>query len=183
MIGTVRDTELNDDLDAIVGRLRRERRVERISVGGLDPTTWRALLAARSTTSTPTICSRRRRAIPFMSRNSFATSTRVVAVDRDAIPDSVRDTIARRLLRFPDEVRRLLGIASVCGADFRLPTLARAADADVEVVDDLLDAAVHAGVIAEHPTNIGTYAFSHTLIQTVLRDGLARLGKLACIDA
>jgi len=60
----------------------------------------------------------------------------------------------------------------VCGAEFRLQTLARAAEAPVEEVDDALVLAARAGVVAEHPSSVGTYGFSHALIQTVLRDGL-----------
>jgi len=173
VIATVRDTEPNEELASLTADLHRERRVKRITLAGLDPADVARLVAARST---------KLRADDVFAKtegNPFYVEELVRHLDEsgdsngaDPVPDSVRDTIARRLLRLPDETRRVLGIAAVCGAEFRLPTLAIAADTDVELVDDLLAIAVRAGVITEHPSRVGTYDFSHALIQTVLRDGL-----------
>jgi hypothetical protein len=101
-------------------------------------------------------------------------------LDMAAVPASVRDTIARRLLRLPDEARRLLGVAAVAGAEFRLDTLAIAGGVSVDEADDALAPAVQAGVVHERTANVGSYAFSHALIQRVLRDGLgaARLARV-----
>ena len=173
VVATVRDTEPNEDLASLTADLYREHRVERIALTGLDPDDVGLLVAARSTGAREDDVFAKTEGNPFYveelvrhldeSGGSFGT---------DSVPDSVRDTIARRLLRLPDEARRLLGIAAVSGAEFQLPTLARAADADVDAVDDALEFAVRARVVAEHPNRVGTYGFSHALIQTVLRDGL-----------
>jgi predicted ATPase len=173
VVATVRDTEPNEDLAMLTADLRRERRVERVSLGGLDSDDVVRLVAARSADAHADDMFAKTEGNPFyveeLVRHLDESGGRL---DGDAVPESVRDTIARRLLRLPDESRRLLGIAAVCGAEFRLATLARAAEVAVDVVDDTLELATRTGVIAEHPANVGEYNFSHALIQTVLRDGL-----------
>ncbi|MDZ4825660.1 MAG: BTAD domain-containing putative transcriptional regulator [Actinomycetota bacterium] len=173
VIATVRDTEPNTDLDALIADLRRERRLERIGLRGLDAGDVDRLARARGADVESDQLYAMTEGNPFYVEELLrhvAESGGVLT--QDAVPDSVRDTIARRLLRLPDPVRRLLGIASVAGLHFDLDIVAEAAGASVDDADDALSLAAQVGVAAELPGTVGAYAFSHALIRTVLRDGL-----------
>ena len=172
-VATVRATEPNDELTKLIADLRGERRVERIVVGGLDADDVTRLVAARSVDAHANDMFVKTQGNPFYVEELVRHLDESGGVlDDDAVPDSVRDTIARRLLRLPDEARRLLGIAAVCGAEFRNVTIARAADVGIDAVDDTMELATRSGVVEERPASVGEYGFSHALIQTVLRDGL-----------
>ena len=169
----MRATEPNDELTKLIADLQGERRVERIVVGGLDADDVARLVAARSVDAHANDMFTKTEGNPFYVEELVRHLDESGGVlDDDSVPDSVRDTIARRLLRLPDEARRLLGIAAVCGAEFRNATIARAADVGIDAVDDTMELAMRSGVVEERPASVGEYGFSHTLIQTVLHDGL-----------
>jgi len=173
VIATVRDTEPNADLAAFVTDMERERRVQRIRLAGLDRDDVSRLVAARSSEARSDDMFVKTEGNPFYVEELVRHLDETGGVlDREAVPDSVRDTIARRLLRLPDDSRRLLGIAAVAGAEFRLDVVAEVAGAAIDATDDGLGAGLRAGVIDEDTGNAGQYRFSHALIQTVLRDGL-----------
>jgi tetratricopeptide (TPR) repeat protein len=173
VVATARDTEPNDELEALAADLQRERRVERIALRGLGPEEVARLVAARGVEAPTGAVFARTEGNPFYVEELVRhLDESGGSLAQDAVPDSVRDTIARRLLRLPDETRRVLGIAAVAGNEFRLATVAYAADLAVEDADDSLVPAVRAGVVAERPAEPGRYGFSHALMQTVLRDGL-----------
>ncbi len=88
------------------------------------------------------------------------------------IPDGVRETIRHRLAPLPDRARKLLLCAAVIGREFRLDTLQRVCDLEPADLDGALSEAVDCGVIAERPSKIGAYAFSHGLIREALYDDL-----------
>ena len=96
------------------------------------------------------------------------------------IPDGVRETIRHRLEPLPDRTLQLLCTASVIGREFRIDTLQRVSDADPAELDQALSQAVDCGVIAERPSVLGAYAFSHGLIRETLYDDLGpqRRGRL-----
>jgi DNA-binding SARP family transcriptional activator len=179
VIATVRDTEPTAALSAFVTDMERERRVQRIRLEGLDRDDVARLVTARTREARPDDMFVKTEGNPFyveeLVRHLDETGG---ALDREAVPDSVRDTIARRLLRLPDDSRRMLGIAAVAGPEFRLDVVAEVAGAPIDVADDTLGAALRAGVIDEHTGSVGRYRFSHALIQTVLRDGLGAARQL-----
>jgi len=88
------------------------------------------------------------------------------------IPDGVRETIRHRLEPLPDRALQLLYTAAVIGREFRIDTLQRVSGADPPELDQALGEAVDNGVIAEQPTALGSYAFSHGLIRETLYDDL-----------
>jgi AAA ATPase-like protein len=96
------------------------------------------------------------------------------------IPDGVRETIRHRLVPLPDRTLQLLCTAAVIGREFRIDTLQRVSDADPAELDQALSQAVDSGVIAERPSVLGAYAFSHGLIRETLYDDLGpqRRGRL-----
>jgi tetratricopeptide (TPR) repeat protein len=96
------------------------------------------------------------------------------------IPDGVRETIRHRLEPLPDRTLQLLCTASVIGREFGVDTLQRVSAADPAELDLALGQAVDCGVIAERPSVLGSYAFSHGLIRETLYDDLGpqRRGRL-----
>ena len=173
VLATARDTEPRHDLDALIADMRREHRMERVALAGLDLDHVNALALARGSADAPT------RLYGMTDGNPFYVEELVRhvaesggALADDSVPDSVRDTIARRLLRLPDQVRRVLGVAAVAGQEFRLDVLAIASEITIDDADDALLAAGHAGVVQESAARAGIFTFSHALIRTVLRDGL-----------
>jgi hypothetical protein len=101
-------------------------------------------------------------------------------VTRVRIPDGVRETIRHRLEPLPDRTRQLLCTAAVIGREFRIDTLQRVSGVDPAELDEALGEAADSGVIAERPTALGAYGFSHGLIRETLYDDLGpqRRGQL-----
>lgn len=82
------------------------------------------------------------------------------------IPEGVREVIGRRLNRLTDQCNRALTVASVIGREFEFTQLVRFMEGVSE--DGLLESleeALSARVIAEIPQSVGSYQFSHALIQ------------------
>jgi DNA-binding SARP family transcriptional activator len=173
VIATVRDTEPHDELQALTADLQRERRVDRIRLEGLAADDVSRLVEARGIEAHADAIFARTEGNPFYVEELVRhLDESGGALETEAVPESVRDTIARRLLRLSDQARRLLGIAAVIGQQFSLGTLALAAGVDVDEADDALAGSVRAGVVHERTGQVGAYEFSHALIQTVLREGL-----------
>jgi DNA-binding SARP family transcriptional activator len=95
-----------------------------------------------------------------------------IAEARLAVPQSVRDVIARRLAHLSDESNRLLALASVLGREFDISTLARLGGASEEDVLEALDEPMTVRVISEVPGAPGRLRFAHVLIRETLYDGL-----------
>jgi DNA-binding SARP family transcriptional activator len=91
---------------------------------------------------------------------------------RLAIPQSVRDVIARRLRHLSEESNRLLVLASVLGREFSLAALARASGVQEDELLEALDEAMAARAIADVPASAGHLRFVHVLIRDTLYEGL-----------
>ena len=72
--------------------------------------------------------------------------------DALGLPQSVREVVGRRIERLGDDCRTVLSCAAVIGRSFDLDLLARIARTDEDPLIDLLDAAVEASLLTEHPT-------------------------------
>ncbi len=106
------------------------------------------------------------------------------AAVRLAIPQSVRDVIARRLTHLSQECNRVLVLASVMGREFALDALARIGGVSEDALLDLLDETMAARVVSDIPGAPGRLRFAHVLIRDTLYDGLTtprrvRLHRLA----
>jgi DNA-binding SARP family transcriptional activator len=100
-----------------------------------------------------------------------------------ALPQSVRDVIARRLRHLSAACNRVLALASVFGREFGLQVLALAAAMSEEALLDLLDEAMAARVVSDVPGAPGRLRFAHVLIRDTLYESLtparrARLHRL-----
>jgi DNA-binding SARP family transcriptional activator len=103
---------------------------------------------------------------------------------RLAIPQSVRDVIARRLTHLSEESNRVLVLASVLGREFALEALSRMGRVSEEELLDLLDEAMTARVVSDVGGGAGRLRFAHVLIRDTLYEGLTsarrvRLHRLA----
>ena len=100
------------------------------------------------------------------------------APPRIAIPQSVRDVIARRLRRLSDECFRLLTLASVLGREFSLGVLARAAGVSEDDVLDTLDEAMLERVVTDVPGVPSELRFAHVLIRDTLYEDLTTARRI-----
>jgi DNA-binding SARP family transcriptional activator len=100
------------------------------------------------------------------------------APPRIAIPQSIRDVIARRLRRLSGECLDLLTLASVLGREFSLGVLARAARVSEFDVLDTLDEAMRDRVVADVPGVPSELRFAHVLIRDTLYDDLTTARRI-----
>ena len=97
---------------------------------------------------------------------------------RIAIPQSIRDVIARRLRRLSDGCLDLLELASVLGREFSLAVLARAAVTSEDDVLDTLDEAMRERVVTDVPGMLSELRFAHVLIRDTLYEGLTTARRI-----
>jgi predicted ATPase len=95
-----------------------------------------------------------------------------VAAPRLAIPQTVRDVIARRLRHLSQECNRVLVLASVLGREFALDALARAGGTSTDELLDTLDEAMAYRVVSDVPGSPDRLRFAHALIRDTLYEGL-----------
>ena len=94
------------------------------------------------------------------------------AEPRLAIPQSIRDVIARRLGHLSEECKRLLMLASVLGREFSVPALAYMGGVSDDELLDALDEAIAARVVSDAPGGPDRLRFAHVLIRDTLYEGL-----------
>jgi tetratricopeptide (TPR) repeat protein len=90
-----------------------------------------------------------------------------------SVPDGVQDVLRLRLGRLPEDVQRLLTVASVCGRTFDQALLSAVAGDDPGQTLALLEQALDAQVI-EEDEELGRYRFTHALVRETLYAGLSR---------
>ncbi len=88
-----------------------------------------------------------------------------------SLPEEVHALIRRRLEPVDDELRRVLGLASVLGRDFEVAALGRVAALPPQRVLDLLGGASTVGVA--HEVALSRWSFAHALLRETLYDELS----------
>ena len=186
------------DVDPIPGRpltetlaeVAREPVTRRVSLGGLSEheVAQYVKLTASQIASTPLVAAvhQETEGNPLF----VGEIVRLLAVEgvgsestaeaRLAIPQSIRDVIARRLTHLSHECNRLLVLAAVIGREFALDALARLAGVSEAGLLDVLDEAMAARVLADVPGAADRLRFAHVLIRDTLYEGLgaARRARL-----
>jgi DNA-binding SARP family transcriptional activator len=81
------------------------------------------------------------------------------------LPPSITETLARRLRRMDERVRRCLQVAAVIGNEFDLDLVSELAGSPAA---DALDVAVENAVLIEVPRRVARFRFTHTLMQRYL---------------
>ena len=179
------DAGTNPELHALLGDLRRERRLERVPLGGLseDETgeladAWLGepvspeLIAAvhRRTGGTPLFVEELVRhlveTLPDPSPEALLAAAGV------EVPEGVRSLMHRRLALLPELADQAVRFAAVSGEDFALADVAAACESGDDAVADALDAAVAAGLVDE-AASPGQYFFAHALVREAVLAGLS----------
>ena len=96
---------------------------------------------------------------------------------RIAIPESVKEVIARRLAHLSREAGRVLVLGSVLGREFELDALAGLVELAEDDLLDVLDEAVSARVVTDVPAAPGRLRFAHVLIRDTLYEGLTGMRR------
>ena len=103
----------------------------------------------------------------------------VVSVEHLAIPETVRETIQRRLEQFSEPLREALAGAAVLGRDFSSDVLGMVTGiAGVELLT-LLNEAVEARIVAESADAPGRFRFAHVLFRDTLYEALPPSRRVA----
>ena len=92
------------------------------------------------------------------------------SLDDVASPEGVREVVAIRVARLPEQTRRVLETAAVAGTAFSVPVVADALGAEQRDVLGALDPAVRAGLVDE--AGAGEHRFSHVLVRRSVVDNL-----------
>jgi predicted ATPase len=191
LLGTYRDVELDPQhpLTDVLGALYRETACERILLKGLDATDVAQLIADSE------VPAERRDTVadeinavtngnPFFVREvphhlaeerqlaREPTDGSRTAVDRIAIPDSVRQVLNRRVRRLGAETGRLLSAAAAFGGSFHVTVAARVAGLDEAAVLNAIDAALRAQLVRP-AESAERYDFTHALIRETLYSELS----------
>ncbi len=192
VIATFRDGEVPPGAPAAetIAKLARYRQCERLPLDGLPEEEVRRyvelVLGDDAAERLTTPLHRETDGNPFFLGEIVRLLTRhspsaiVTAGSSFAIPETVRDVIARRLGAYTPECLGVLRVAAVVGRTFTLAVLRRVPElADLALLD-LVSAAVDGGVLTTAGEVSGAYRFTHSLIREALYDvlPLARRAEL-----
>jgi DNA-binding SARP family transcriptional activator len=183
LLGAFRDVDpiSRQPLAAMLAEVGREAVTRRLSLGGLSEQEVAdyveqmaseiaspALVAAlyEETEGNPLFVAETVRLLALEGLRSEPTGARI------AIPQNVRDVIARRLTHLSEECNRVLVLASVMGREFTLLMLARVSGVSEDELLETLDEAMAARVISEVPSGRGRLRFAHVLTRDTLYEGL-----------
>jgi DNA-binding SARP family transcriptional activator len=189
LIGAFRDVDPipRQPLSTMLAEVAREPVTRRLSLGGLSEhdvadyveltaseLTSQALVAAlhEETEGNPLFVTETVRLLALEGLRPDATSVRI------AIPQNVRDVIARRLAHLSEECNRVLVLASALGREFALAPLARVSGVSEDELVEALDEAMAARVISEVPGGPGRLRFAHVLTRDTLYEGLTTAGRV-----
>lgn len=89
-------------------------------------------------------------------------------LDDLALPQSVRDVVGQRVRRLGAEAHAVLSAAAVVGREFDTAVVAGAADLDEDLVLDVLEEALNAGLVMEVQDTVDRFSFTHALVQHTL---------------
>jgi DNA-binding SARP family transcriptional activator len=184
VVGTFRHVEVGRDhpLVDILTDLRRERRYDRLTLGGLDEAETQTLVVDRlGVEGTPSFVRRLREQTEgnafFLEETLRALADSGLpleeaasenALERLGVPEGVAEVILRRVRNLSPLGAELLTAASAVGRDFRLGVVEQLVDAAPEQVLSALEESMAAGLVVELPDGLDVFAFSHALVREVL---------------
>ena len=181
LVGTYRDAELHAQLplSQTLSELARVRPPRRIALRGLTrPQVARYITMTAGTDPDDALVDavhEKSEGNPFfvaeIVRLLSAEDRLGCAADEVAVPQEVRELIARRLAPLSPQCRDALAVAAVIGREFDLRVLHEVSGIDAERLLEALEESRAARVIATPAP--GHYRFAHVLINEALVDDLA----------
>jgi DNA-binding CsgD family transcriptional regulator len=179
VVGTYRTVDLarSHPLSEVLADLSRERLYERISLGAVARDDVATLVdALAGAPAAPVLIDaivRETEGNPFfveeIVRQLQAEGRQLgdprAAVERWALPESVRQVVGRRLARLGTDANRMLQAAAVLGEGFGFDVLGAVCGLDFAALEDALDEALAAGMLREEG---GRHGFTHALIWQTL---------------
>ena len=181
MLGTFRDTELSErhPLSLVLADLERERPLQRIRLLGLRDEEVAELVGAHGQgLEADTVRAIREEThgnplfVNQLLRHLQEEGQSTRPEGGFGLSAGLRDVIARRVARLPEEAGRVLRVAALIGRDFEIGVLEEVVELDEDELLDMLDAAVRAGILVEVASTPGRYSFVHALLRTALEDEL-----------
>ncbi len=196
VVVTYRDTDVDraHPLSAMIGDFRREPRVERYSLRGIDEAGMRALLAAaggheldelgiafahtlvRETEGNPFFVGEVIRHLVetnvIVNRDGLWQGA-VTSIEEVGIPEGVRDVVGRRLSRLSDDANATLRTAAVVGREFQVDLVADVGEVSEDTVLAHVELAIAARLVDEVSGTHGRMSFSHALVRSTLLDELS----------
>ena len=177
LVLTVREHEqATPELGATLAALARDRRSERIRLGGLDEPAIAAQLTARygvapSAAAVRLLHERTGGNAFYLTEILRLLSGPDVLDDADAVvrivPQSVRDVVVRRVAQLPATAGLALAAASVLGREFDQRVLAAMTGLDQETCFDILDVATVSGFL-EAGRTATRHQFTHDLVREAI---------------
>ncbi len=194
VLGIHRDSELTrgHPLNQLLGDLRREEGVRRISLTGFGKKDVGSLMQAvlgddlpeesavlaeeisRETDGNPFFVAEILRHLDeagAMARDEGGRWALTLSLGEIGLPQSIREVVISRAERLGGDAASLLSTASVIGRNFDLDLLARTVSRSEEEVLDHLDGAVRVALLHEGRSP-GRFIFAHSLVNTTLYDDL-----------
>jgi DNA-binding SARP family transcriptional activator len=192
LLATCRATELPDDhpLRELLADVHRESNVIRLELSGLRSSDVVELVGAIGNGSADTADEQLVRALEVSTDGNpfFITELTRSLLETGALsstdgrwhmtdgaeisahlPLSISETLAARVRRMGDDVRRCLRVAAVIGEQFDLDLVAELAElSDAGAAADALDLAVRRSVLLDVPDRPGRFRFVHVLMQRYL---------------
>jgi ABC-type transport system substrate-binding protein len=99
------------------------------------------------------------------------------AISSDALPETIQQTVEKRIERLPEELREVLSTASVIGKSFEFDDLETLAEGKGDV-GKIIDRLVTEGLIEEERESRGDrLTFSSGIVRDVLYNALSRRGR------
>lgn len=192
MVGNYRDIGLNrrHPLSVTLGELTRERLFERVVLRGLqrhdvrrfievaagiDPPPALVDVVYGQTEGNPLFVTETVRLLIQQGEiSSGAKASGGTSSWEIRIPEGVREVIGRRLDRLSERCNDVLTVAAVIGRQFRSAVLIKLVEGISEdVLLDVLDEALDGRIIEEQDDEVGTYQFTHALMQETLASELS----------
>jgi tetratricopeptide (TPR) repeat protein len=84
------------------------------------------------------------------------------------IPDGVRESIRRQLVKLSEETNLMLSIASVIGNDFETGLLGQVSGSAAEEIIERMEEAGRARIVIDYGTGASRFRFSHALVREAL---------------
>jgi tetratricopeptide (TPR) repeat protein len=183
VVATCREPDIAPQagLEELLQDLRREQRLERIPLVGMDPGDTATLVGEvageQPSEQFAELLQEQTGGNPFFIEEvvrGLPESGDVARFDREAlermgVPEGVKELIATRLRHADPAAADTLAAAAVLGQSFTAPVLARLIGRSVDDVLAVLEAGIAVGLVVEEPAE-HRFAFRHALVREALHE-------------